>query len=154
MLSTRGLLSVLMLALTGSASAQSVEAGVMVGEPTGLSGKLWLDARHAVDAGLAWSLQSQRSLHAHADWLIHDPEILADSQIPGEPSLYYGVGGRLSARDHGRDHLGVRIPLGLAWRLPGAPLAVFFELAPVVDLVPDTGLDVEGGLGLRYCFTL
>ncbi|MCA9786704.1 MAG: hypothetical protein KDC10_02400 [Calditrichaeota bacterium] len=152
MYSGRAFPAFLMLTLAGVASAQSLEVGVMVGEPTGLNGKIWLDARHAVDAGLAWSLQSQRSLHAHADWLIHDPEILAGSQIPGEPSLYYGVGGRLSARDHGRDHLGVRIPVGLAWRLPGAPLAVFFELAPVVDLVPDTGLDVEGGLGLRYCF--
>jgi hypothetical protein len=31
-------------------------------------------------------------------------------------------------------------------------LNVFVELAPIVDLVPETELDFSGGVGLRYCF--
>ena len=46
--------------------------------------------------------------------------------------------------------LGLRIPLGLSYLISNSPLELFGELAPVLDLTPDTTFRVNGGLGLRY----
>ena len=153
----------MLLGLSTQAMAGKLGLGVMLGEPTGLNGKVWLDKIHAVDFGLAYSLSEDEDLHLHADYLFHNNTALAGSGMPGRLALYYGIGARLSMRDdnnhnngndpdHDKDHFGVRIPLGIAWTLPSAPLDFFLELAPVVDLMPDTGADLEGGLGLRFWF--
>lgn len=156
---TLGLLT--LLGLATQAAAGPLGLGVMLGEPTGLNGKVWLDKTHAVDFGIAYSLSENENLHLHADYLFHNNSALSGSGMPGRLALYYGIGGRLSMRDdnnHGndpdddKDRVGVRIPLGIAWTLPSAPLDIFLELAPVVDLMPDTGADLEGGVGLRFWF--
>ncbi len=46
--------------------------------------------------------------------------------------------------------LGARFPLGITHLLAQEPIDLFFELAPVLNLGPDTGLDLEGGIGIRY----
>ena len=48
--------------------------------------------------------------------------------------------------------LAVRFPVGLDYLFDGAPVDVFFELAPTLDLVPDTWFEVDFGLGGRYWF--
>ena len=76
----RGLL--LLPALAAQASAGRVGPGVMLGEPTGLDGKLWLNKTHAVDGGLAWSLSEHQPLHLHADYLFQNARALAGSGLP------------------------------------------------------------------------
>jgi hypothetical protein len=44
----------------------------------------------------------------------------------------------------------VRIPLGLSWVAAKAPLDVFLELAPVLDLAPGTDLDLDAAIGVRF----
>ena len=67
----------IMLTLAASVHAgQWLGLGVMAGEPTGLSAKTWLGKTTAVDAGLAWSLSGDKDLQAHADYLIHNSELL------------------------------------------------------------------------------
>lgn len=147
------------LLLTASATwAAGLDLGVMLGEPTGLSGKYWLDKNHAVDGGLAWSLSDDQDLHLHGDYLIHRHNVLPEAELPGGLAFYYGIGGRLQLReddDDGRDEdddkdkLGLRIPLGLEWS-PNRDLRVFLEVVPVVDLLPDTEAGFNGALGLRF----
>jgi len=36
--------------------------------------------------------------------------------------------------------------------LPEAPLDIFFELVPLIGLVPATDFEVNGGIGIRYFF--
>lgn len=148
----------LALALTTLARAEWLGLGVMLGEPTGLSAKTWLDKTHALDFGLAWSLSEHQGLHLHADYLIHNNTLLADADMPGGLAFYYGLGGRLQVRDdddHGHDDddkLGVRLPLGLDWTPPDTPLDIFLEIVPVVDLVPDTEAGFNGAIGVRFWF--
>ncbi|MFA7329484.1 MAG: hypothetical protein WC326_00270 [Candidatus Delongbacteria bacterium] len=158
------LLLTVLVGLSGPAWAGKLGVGVMVGEPTGLNAKAWLDNSHALDFGVAWSLNDHERLHLHIDYLFHNFAALKGSGLDGKLALYWGLGGRLQVRDeyhdnHGNDHdydgedeLGVRIPLGLDWVLPRAPVDFFLEVAPVVNLVPDTDLDVEGGIGVRFWF--
>jgi hypothetical protein len=142
------------------ARAGSVGLGVIAGEPTGVSLKTWLDGRHAMDAALGWSFAAHATLHLHADYLWHDFGLLRPSGVQGRVPVYYGIGGRITLRDDdngpdGHDHddlLGVRFPLGIAWIAATAPVDVFVELAPVLDLVPGTDLSLNAAIGVRYWF--
>ncbi|MDP2360095.1 MAG: hypothetical protein Q8O14_05010 [bacterium] len=160
---TSGTLALLAgLLWAGAASAEWLGLGVMLGEPTGLSAKTWLDKTRALDFGLAWTLSDDQDLHLHADYLLHNRTLLAQSGVPGGLTFYYGVGGRLQLRDdddgRGRDNdddkdrLGLRIPLGIAWTPPATPLDVFLEVVPVVDIIPDTEAGFNGALGVRFWF--
>jgi hypothetical protein len=122
-------------------------AGVVFGEPTGLSAKYWLDSKRAIDGGLAWSFHKKGFLHVHADLLWHFPEVIRTSvRLP----LYAGIGGRIRFDDP--VHAGVRIPVGIAWWVDGAPIDVFLEIVPILDLTPATEFELNGGIGVRYFF--
>lgn len=122
--------------------------GVIAGEPTGISAKLWVSSRNAVDAGLAWSFRSPGFFHLHADYLWHFPDAIAAKEriVP-----YAGIGGRLGI-PKSEGILGVRFPVGVAWWPRSIPLDVFLEFAPVLDLVPASELTAHGGVGARYWF--
>ncbi len=49
------ILVMLILSSTASAKNGNFGLGVIIGEPTGISGKLWLNNKHAVDGAVAWS---------------------------------------------------------------------------------------------------
>jgi hypothetical protein len=142
---------------------KSFGLGLMIGSPTGLSGKYFLGADTAVDFGVGFihrhRYHDDEALHVHADFLWH-PAVLASTQ-PFELPIYFGVGGRLLQHDRYRDdydddtHLGVRAPLGIALDFNRVPLDIFFELAFVIDLVTDDHhgyFELDGAVGVRYYF--
>ena len=130
------------------AQAQSrpgnTELGVILGEPTGISLKVWQSDRSAFDAAAAWSFSDNESLHVHADYLLHS-WLDVDK---GSMSIYYGLGARALLSSDSR--LGVRIPVGLEYIFQDQPLGLFFEVAPLLDLAPETEFGVNGGIGIRY----
>lgn len=121
------------------------EIGVVLGQPTGLSGKYWLDRRSAVDGVLAWSFSNGGRFEAHADYLYH-PYYFDVPQ--GDLPLYIGAGAAVYFRDE--TTIGARIPVGISYIFAEAPLSAFLEIAPIVDLVPSTGFGISGGIGIRF----
>jgi len=121
----------------------NTELGIILGEPTGISLKMWQSDNTAFGAGFAWSFGGRGSVHIHADYLRHN---WLDVET-GSLALYYGLGARVRLADNSR--LGARIPIGLQFNIPDTRLSTFFEVAPLLDLIPDTSFDVNGGLGLR-----
>ena len=120
--------------------------GVMIGEPTGISLKSWTNEKNAFDLGLAWSLSGKDAVHIHADYLWHTWLDVEE----GDLAFYYGVGGRaVFANDA---FIGLRVPLGLNYLAAEAPIGFFVEIAPIVDFLPDTDGDANGGIGVRYYF--
>ncbi|HLU65595.1 MAG TPA: hypothetical protein VKZ63_04940 [Kofleriaceae bacterium] len=135
--------------------------GIMIGAPTGLSGKYYLSSSTAIDfaLGVYHEFRYDDALQVHADFLWH-PATLAAAD-PFLLALYFGVGGRLLDHDEGRDyrddtHLGVRVPVGLLMDFNTVPLDIFFELALVADILVDTDhhdhVDFDGAIGVRYYF--
>lgn len=134
--------------------------GLILGSPTGLSGKYFLGADTALDFGLGvyGGYRYDNAVHAHVDFLWH-PVNLASTPAFHLP-LYFGLGGRLLDHDRGKDdrnhtHLGVRVPIGIALDFNRVPFDIFFELALVADVLveDDHGrLDFDGAVGFRYWF--
>lgn len=152
-----------LLGLLAPASAQSTEIGanpfglgVMAGDPTGLSGKLYLGGRtNAIDMALAFDTYGDETgwLYFHATYLWH-PSVLASGSGVEVP-WHVGVGGYLKVGDWERDRderLGVRVPIGIDVDLTAIPLQFFADLALHVDIVPGTDLDFGAGVGARYYF--
>jgi hypothetical protein len=152
------LATVLAVGVAGAAGAAGgpLGLGVMVGEPTGLSAKYWVDTnrQYAADLGVAWSLSGDKEFHLHGDYLFHQYSFLQEAfRIQkGKLPLYFGVGGRVKFRQHRDNKIGIRIPVGASYIFQGAPVDLFAEIVPVVDLAPDTEMDLAGGVGIRFYF--
>lgn len=142
------ILIILLISSRAAAQESGFGAGVILGEPTGLSFKSWLSSQTAVDFGLAWSFGHEDSFHLHGDYLIHNFNLFKTKK--GKLLFYYGIGGRLKAQKKNR--VGIRIPVGISYLIEKAPLDIFFELAPLLDLAPATEFGLNAGLGIRYYF--
>lgn len=125
--------------------------GIIIGEPTGPSFKLWTGGKTAFAGAAAWSLDKHNSFHLHFDYLVHN--FTAIKVQKGELPVYFGIGGRMKFSEGDADDIvGVRIPVGLEYLPAKTPLGIFFELVPVLDLNPETEVDIEGAIGIRYFF--
>ncbi len=124
--------------------------GIVLGEPTGFSAKLWTGGNNAIVGGLAWSLADNGGMHLHADYLWHNTNIIN----PGRNDIpfYYGLGGRIQTHDFGDDSIGVRFPLGFGYQIKNAPFDLFVEIVPVMDLAPDTDFELSAAIGGRIFF--
>lgn len=149
--------------------------GLMLGAPTGLSGKYFVGRSTAIDFGLGtiYGYRDRRALHLHGDFLWH-PLSLASTHALELP-LYFGIGarflegercytydraGRCTYYFNNYTALGIRGPIGLALDFNNVPIDVFFEVALVLDFLVDHDsrydngvyLDVNGAIGIRYYF--
>ncbi len=138
------LLLVLLNGLWAQNSGKGI--GVIVGEPTGISLKFWQTSTTAIAGGLAWSFGVNSRFHFHGDYLLHNKNLLKEPNFV----FYYGPGLRLRMGDE--DRFGVRGVLGINYFFQTAPLDMFLEIVPILDLLPGTYLSFNAGIGLRYFF--
>jgi len=152
----------LMVILAQPAAAQDsgFGMGLILGEPTGISAKLWTSKDNAFDFGLGVGLGGDRynyegdydnssRIHFHMDYLWHAFNAISSTErFP----LYYGVGGRFNSGGGYDPSFGVRGVFGIAWLPHETPIDVFVELVPVFQITPVTGFGFDGGVGIRYFF--
>ena len=122
--------------------------GVIFGEPTGLSAKMWTSDRTALDAAVAWSFIGTGWLHIHTDFLVHNFDLIDVSE--GALPLYFGFGAYLGLSSE--LWFGARIPVDIAYHFESAPIEIFGELVPGLALLPEIRFYMGGGLGVRYYF--
>lgn len=142
------LLALLLLCSTAAEGSKGWGIGVIIGEPTGLSLKFWNSRTTAFAAAAAWSFREEQKLHLHMDYLFHNFRLakVRGGRLP----LYIGIGGRVKFEDETR--IGVRLPVGACYILKSHPIDIFFEIAPLLDLLPETGFDINASIGIRYFF--
>jgi hypothetical protein len=129
---------------------EKIGLGVILGEPTGLTGKFMLDNTSGIDAGVGWQTSGDDEFHIYGDYLYHFYDIIT---VPkGYLPLYFGAGLRYVYRENKDDKLGIRLPLGIEYLFENVSLGAFFELVPVLNLTPDTDFDLEAGIGIRFFF--
>ncbi len=134
-------------------------AGLIVGDPSGISLGYKLDTDTSLQAALAWDLISPGGLTLTGDYIFHFDRIFKIKSvfIP----LYSGVGAKFTILvgtgryDSSASTIGLaaRIPLGIRWEFSDLPVEAFLELVPGLRLFPDTTFDDVGmGLGVRWYF--
>ncbi|UCH66063.1 MAG: hypothetical protein JSW63_02715, partial [Ignavibacterium sp.] len=65
--------------------------------------------------------------------------------------IYYGIGARLKFGEEDTK-LAVRIPVGAAYLFEDAPVDIFLEVVPMLELIPKTKFQFNAALGARYFF--
>jgi len=140
------------------ARPQGLGLGLMGGNPSGLSLKVWTGPNVALDAGLGYALWYGQALSVHGDVLWHTSSLLQSSE-DGYLPLYIGLGARVvmaNAPDYPDMRIGLRVPLGLEYVFAGAPLGLFLEVVPTFDVsgVPASHgfFGPQGSIGFRYYF--
>lgn len=157
-----GMVLFLMIIVTKPIAAQDrgFGMGLILGEPTGLSAKLWTSKINAFDFGLGVGLGGDRikyrgyynntgRIHFHMDYLWHSFNAISSTE---KFPLYYGIGGRYTSGGGYDGSFGVRGVFGIAWFPRATPIDLFLELVPVFQVTPLTGLGINAGLGIRYFF--
>ena len=90
-----------------------------------------------------------RGLHLHADYLFHNFNVIHSSE---KFPIYYGPGINLNFWNHGGAQIGFRGVGGIAWMPRATPIDLFFEIAPIIQIFPGTGFDLNAGIGARFYF--
>jgi hypothetical protein len=150
----------LLLIVPSFVFAQNYGIGVIVGSPTGFTGKYFLARTSAIQINAGWSFVSDVKFHITGDY-----QFLFPGVIKGEEGValrnvvpYFGIGGSFRAKtaeppeppDETDFCIGLRLGGGIEYLI--SRFGVFLELYPVVNVIPSTDFDVEGGLGFRFYF--
>lgn len=139
--------------LTSPAMASNA-LGVIIGDPSGISGRMEWDSRHSIDGALAYSTGYHNGLHIHGTYLWDRARSWSTAQGPID--MYYGLGLRMisitKGSDDGKLSFGPRAPVGLIYNFNDPDIELFGELALALDLTPKTDIDLDVGFGARIRF--
>ena len=140
-----------LLIYSGISFAQSkgFGLGILIGQPTGISAKYWTSGSTAFDFGVGYSFEKYSRMHLHVDYLFHTKSVFNTTE---NIALYYGPGARLKLYEHADSRLGVRFNVGIVWIPRNSPVDVFVEIAPLLDIIPETAFSLNGGIGVRFFF--
>jgi hypothetical protein len=156
---------ILLLAIFRIPTASAdLSVGGILGIPSGVTAKYYLDANSAIDAGAGATFDSD--IMVWGDYLYHFPKLFGSNGFFGDCTPYVGGGlvvvssgyKRTSedayfGKDTGSFGAGIRIPAGVDWHLSSMKwLSIYVEIAPGLSITPATGMFFQGGVGARYHF--
>jgi len=131
--------------------------GVILGSPTGLSLKYLVSRSSALAAHAGWSFHDNPGIHITGDYQHLFPMVIETEEGTAIDDFtpYIAAGGRfrfeeVEATGDNEFHLGLRVGGGIEYNI--ARFGIFLEVLPVVDLIPSTDFDIEGGLGFLFYF--
>lgn len=128
--------------------------GIIAGDPTGLSAKGYVTERFAIDGIFSWSFVDEAFIII-GDLTYDFLDIPINSSKFSLP-FYAGAGMKIGfdqkGKNDGETLVGVRVPVGVALQWTNYPIEVFFEVAPGIELSPESEFDVTGGIGVRFYF--
>ncbi|MBW6515911.1 MAG: hypothetical protein K0B81_04745 [Candidatus Cloacimonetes bacterium] len=122
--------------------------GIILGEPTGISFKMWTSETTAFDAALAYSFADKEHFYVHVNHLWHSTIDLGETKLP----WFWGIGGNIRYREAAKDKVRVagRIPLGIYHMFETFPADIFLEVAPGLDVIPEISFSFGAAIGIRF----
>ncbi len=127
--------------------------GLYLGEPTGITGKYYFTEQVSFQGVGSWSFFDEAATIIGD--VLYDVHDLSGNSSDFSLPFYVGFGGKFTIHDNSGDDdstFGVHVPVGIAWQAGDFPLEIAFEIAPGIDLAPETEFDVNGGIILRFYF--
>jgi hypothetical protein len=142
------LLSLVFFSLCTGIQAQKVGIGFLAGAPTGISLQFRQAAGMSPDILLAYDFDDYLFVNVHGLWF-------KNLESSGRLDFFYGPGvfGAVRPRNRYRDDwsegvVGFSGNFGLSYTFERIDL--FLQITPRLGLLPGTGFDVGGGVGLRF----
>ena len=124
--------------------------GIVLGEPTGITGKAYLSREHALDVTLGTGTYDDgrdSGLWLSLVYLWHPSVLHSDPSF--DLGWHFGVGGFITDRQIQDDAaIGARVPIGLDVTLHDVPVQFFLDVSADVEVLPDPIQNLWLGLGL------
>jgi len=121
--------------------------GFIIGNPTGISMKFWTKETDAVEVAVGWK---KKETELHADYLWHNFDLVRVKS--GRLPVFYGLGIEAKLKEGEDNEIGIRAIAGLEYLFDAVPLDFFLEVAPVLQLTPESKVKGEAALGFRFFF--
>ena len=138
----------MLVSLSGNAQQKGVFGlGFIIGDPTGISMKFWTKETNAMEIAAGWE---KKETELHADYLWHNFDLLPVKN--GRLPVFYGLGIEVKLKEDEDNEIGIRTIAGLEYLFDAVPLDFFLEIAPVLQLTPESKVKGEAALGFRFFF--
>lgn len=145
------ILFVLLMAVLETAYSQERKFGIggIIGDPDGITAKGWLSESTAVAGAVSLDLGEDYSwFSVHADFLKQKTLATWEEALL---QSHFGGGLRVVSGDF-QEFIAIRAPLGVDVNAIDAPVEVFMEVVPTIDVDPEFFFYFTGGVGFRYYF--
>lgn len=138
------------LGWTSAAHAQrapgDVGIGGQIGNPSGLSLKVYRPGFPSYDILAAWDLDRFYFINVHG---LYEHHVGNSERV----HVFFGPGGFVGVDDRvGDDEVDVGLSGRLGLNVLAGPFEIYVQATPRLEVVPDTEGDIGGGIGLRYYF--
>jgi hypothetical protein len=149
--------------LRAQTEARSLSIGIRAGDPTGITGKYFIDNNHALEGII--------SLWPHGPALTGLYEIHAQAFSVKGLHWYYGAGGHVrlyrdswhrknlhwyypKGRYAGGVGIGVDAILGMSYKIAPIPISLSIDFKPTVEIATQRSVyfDLESAISFRYHF--
>ena len=161
---------------TAHAQAEGTGVGVSLGttnssaavtqNPVGFAAKTWISDRQAIAGMTSFYIggtqtqggsQSQQIVGDPSYWLIQGDYLFhnfTELEVEeGYLALYVGAGGQLTILEDTDNQFALRVPVGADYMLGSAPIDIFVEVAPTLNVTDPAGFRFDGAIGFRYFFS-
>jgi len=137
---------VMFVSLSGHAKKKGTFGlGFIIGDPTGISMKFWTKETDAVEVAAGWE---KKETELHLDYLWHNFDLLPVKN--GRLPVFYGVGIGVKLKEGKDNEIGIRAIVGLEYLFDAVPLDFFLQIAPLLQLTPESKVKGEAALGFRF----
>lgn len=123
--------------------------GGIIGDPDGITAKGWLSESTAIAGAISVDLGSDYS------WFLIQADFLKQNTLAiWEEALlqsHFGGGVRVVSGDFS-EYIALRAPIGVDVNAIDAPVEVFMEVVPTIDVDPEVFFYFTGAMGFRYYF--
>lgn len=123
---------------------KSIGLGITLGDLTGPTFKYWLNKKNAIDFGIGF--HKDTVIYGSFLWQKWDLFKKIKNGILGG---YIGVGARIENKKND-DKMGLRTTAGLNYWFDKHPIELFFEIAPIFQISPETDTEFDILLGVRF----
>jgi hypothetical protein len=139
------------LALLQNVQAKERTFGIggIIDDPNGISLKAWLSESTAVAGAVSVDLGDNYSwVSVHADFLKQNTVVTWEEALL---QTHFGGGVRIVSGEF-QDFIALRAPIGIDVNAVDAPMEVFMEVVPTIDIDPEVFFYFSGAMGFRYYF--
>lgn len=134
---------------TAQAQDRKFGIGGIIGDPDGITAKGWLSGSTAIAGAVSFDLGNDYT------WFLIQADFLKQNTVATWEEAFlqthFGGGLRVVSGDFS-EYIALRAPIGVDVQAIDAPVEVFMEVVPTIDVDPEFFFYFTGAMGFRYYF--
>ena len=147
------LLFPVLLALCATSAKSQTEGfalGAQLFSPTGITAKATLSKNAAITGLIGFNINEFNNTISLQTNLILNGNKDSFNIESGFLRSYYGIGVNFIFQENSDAGIGFRVPLGIQYELQDQPLEIYMDIAPTINIEPNSAFFLSSSMGFRY----